>query len=98
MSWGPDGRRAAVRVSFETLAAGPDSEPAAVTPVLPTLLAVLAERELSATFFVDREIAETEPAALTMIASGWNEVGALVGPEEDPPGRVLTRAQTVSAW
>lgn len=76
-SWGPESRRAAVSVTFETLAAGPDAQPAAVTPALPTVLDVLAERELSATFFVGAEIPNLESAALTLIASGWNEIAAL---------------------
>jgi hypothetical protein len=82
--WGPDGCRAAISATFETLAAGPESEPATVTPALPTLLEVLAERDLSATFFVPADVPDSEPAALTMIASGWNEIGALAPSDGDP--------------
>ena len=100
--WGPQRRRAAVSVTFETLGDG------SVSPALPTVLQALAERELSATFFVDAAVAKTDPLALTMIASARSETAALVHSPSDlppalaavgrpgrPPGGV--RAVTVSA-
>ena len=71
--WGADGRRAPISVTFETLAAEPESDTAAVTPALPTLM--LAERGLSATFFVAPDVPDSEPAALTMIARAGTRSG-----------------------
>jgi hypothetical protein len=76
--WGPDERRAAIAVSFETLGEGP----AAVTPALPTLLRVLAEHDLSATFFIDEDVGRAEPLALTMASTGGHEIGGLVTSED----------------
>lgn len=100
--WGPQRRRAAVSVTFETLGDG------SVSPALPTVLQALAERELPATFFVDAHVAETDPLALTMIASARSETAALVRSPSDlgpalaavgrpgrPPGGV--RAGTAAA-
>jgi hypothetical protein len=82
--WGPGGLRAAISVCFEGLAeAGSPPTPPTVTPALPTLLTVLAERDLSATFFVDAAVAEAEPLALTMVSAGRHEVAAWVGGDED---------------
>ena len=77
--WGPGDARAAVAVTFETLG----EEPGAVTPALPTLLRVLGERDVSATFFIDAETGRSEPLALTMAGTAGHEVGGLVAPEED---------------
>jgi hypothetical protein len=71
-------------MSFEALG----QEPRAVTPALPTLLRVLAERDVSATFFIDAETARAEPLALTMASTGGHEVAGLVASEEDVAGTV----------
>ena len=82
--WGPGALRAAISVCFEGLAeAGSAPTPPTVTPALPTVLTVLAERDLSATFFVDAAVAEAEPLALTMISAGRHEVAGWVGGDED---------------
>lgn len=82
--WGPDERRAAVAVSFETLGEGPG----AVTSALPTLLRILSERDISATFFVDEDVGRAEPLALTMASTGGHEIAGLVTSEAGVPGTV----------
>jgi hypothetical protein len=82
-AWGPEGRRAAVSVTFASLRAG-DTTTAAVSPALSTVLQILAERELRASFFVEAAIAREEPLALAMINVGRNEVGALLEADADP--------------
>lgn len=75
--WGPQRRRAAVSVTFETL--GPTAEgEAGVSPAVPTVLRILAERELSATFFADADEARDASLTLALIAAARNEIGALV--------------------
>ena len=74
-TWGPNKRRTAISVSFQTLAGSGANEP--VTPALPTLLRALADRDLRATWFVEAQLAEFEPLALTMIVSGGHELGCL---------------------
>lgn len=76
--WGPDGRRAAVALAFAGLAGVTPEHP--VTPALPTLLRVLADRDLPATFFVEAAIAATEPFALSMVDVGAHELAALAEP------------------
>ena len=71
-------------VSFETLG----EQPGAVTPALPTLLRVLAERDVSATFFIDAETGRSEPLALTMASTAGHEIGGLLASEEDIAGTV----------
>jgi hypothetical protein len=88
-AWGPEGRRAAVSVTFETLRAGAEGA-SDVSPALPTLLQVLAERELAASFFVEAEIARAEPLALSMIAAGRSEIGALLAADGDPAAALAT--------
>jgi hypothetical protein len=75
--WGPQGRRAAVSITFETLRAGAGTAPD-VSPALTTLLQILAERELAASFFVEADIARAESLAPAMIAVGRHEIGALL--------------------
>jgi hypothetical protein len=84
--WGPDGCRAAVSVTFQTLAEAADldrGEPgaASVSPALPTLIRVLADRDLYATFFVGAAVAQAEPLALTLLRNARNEVAALGRPD-----------------
>ncbi|MBB4661326.1 hypothetical protein [Conexibacter arvalis] len=78
--WGPDRRPAAVAVAFAGLATPAPDHP--VTPALPTLLRVLSDRQLYATFFVEPEIATAEPFALEMIDLSANEVGLLADTTE----------------
>lgn len=94
--WGAGLRRAAVSVTFETLASGPDSPPEPVTPELPMLARVLAEREISATFFVEAEAAEQRPGALASIALARGETAGLVTGTK-PTERVV-RALAEAGW
>ena len=73
---------AAVAVAFHGLTAAEDLEAGAaeapsVSPALPTILRALADRDISATFFVGDELREREPLAVTMIANGRHEVASL---------------------
>ncbi|ADB48699.1 polysaccharide deacetylase family protein [Conexibacter woesei] len=76
--WGPDGRRAAVAIVFAGLAGTTPEHP--VTPALPTLLRVLGDRDLPATFCVEAPIAASEPFALSMVGVGAHELAALAPP------------------
>jgi hypothetical protein len=80
--WGPDGRPAAVSVTFQTLAEAADLDAAtpsaaSVSPALPTLIRVLTDRDLYATFFVGAAVARAEPLALTLLRNAQHEVAAL---------------------
>jgi hypothetical protein len=76
--WGPDGRRAAVALVFDGLA-GSES---AVSPALPRLLDILAERNLDATFFADAAVVASEALALDMIVRSRHELAARVAPPD----------------
>jgi hypothetical protein len=82
-AWGPEGRRAAVSVALAPLLGGEATEPKA-SPALSTLLQILGERRLAATFFVEAGVARAEPLASAMIAVGGNEIAALLPPDGDP--------------
>jgi peptidoglycan/xylan/chitin deacetylase (PgdA/CDA1 family) len=84
--WGPARRRAAVAVTFDNLgevtelergewpAAAPLGRHFSVCRALPRVLALLAEQELRATFFVEGLNTELYPDALRTIAAGGHEV------------------------
>jgi len=84
-SWGPQGRRAAVSVAFETEGTQP-------SPALRTVQGILAERDLAATFFVDAALAAAEPLALTMMGLGRNEVGVRLPDDGDLAAAVAALA------
>jgi peptidoglycan/xylan/chitin deacetylase (PgdA/CDA1 family) len=78
----PDGRRAAVSVTFDNLGEAAEQELGAPTPTgghysvttaLPIVLAQLAETEMRATFFVEGVNAETYPEALRSIVDAGHE-------------------------
>ena len=85
--WGPDGRRAAVSVTFDNLGEAadlerglwPEDEPLgrhfSVKRTLPRILDTLDELELRATFFVEGLNAELYPEALLEIANSGHELG-----------------------
>ena len=85
--WGPDGRSAAVTISFDNLGevtdlqrgTWPDDEPLgrhfSVTRSLPRILALLDELGLRATFFVEGLNTELYPDSLREIAAAGHEVG-----------------------
>jgi peptidoglycan/xylan/chitin deacetylase (PgdA/CDA1 family) len=85
--WGPDGRRAAVSVTFDNLGEAadlerglwPEDEPLgrhfSVKRTLPRILDILDELELRATFFVEGLNAELYPEALLEIANSGHELG-----------------------
>jgi peptidoglycan/xylan/chitin deacetylase (PgdA/CDA1 family) len=84
--WGPDGRRAAVTVSFDNLGEvtelqrgeWPDDEPVgrhfSVTRALPRILALLEELRLRATFFVEGLNTELYPDTLVEVGAARHEV------------------------
>lgn len=86
MDWGPEGRRAALAVTFDNLGEAselerrqwPPEEPLgrhySVTHALPRVLELLEEFELRATFFVEGINAELYPAALREIDVSGHEV------------------------
>lgn len=78
-TWGPEARPAAVSVAFAGLRT--DAPGHDVTPALPTLLRVLSDRGLYATFFVEPELAAQEPFALEMIGLSANEAALLADTE-----------------
>ena len=85
--WGPDGRRAAVSVTFDNLGEAadlerglwPESEPLgrhfSVKRTLPRILSVLDEFEIRATFFVEGLNAELYPEALLEIVDRGHDLG-----------------------
>ena len=85
--WGPDGRRAAVSVTFDNLGEAadlerglwPEDEPLgrhfSVKRTLPRILDTLDELRLGATFFVEGLNAELYPEALLEIANSGHELG-----------------------
>jgi peptidoglycan/xylan/chitin deacetylase (PgdA/CDA1 family) len=85
--WGPDGRRAAVSVTFDNLGEAadlerglwPEDEPLghhfSVKRTLPRVLDMLDELGLQATFFVEGLNAELYPEALLEIANSGHELG-----------------------
>jgi peptidoglycan/xylan/chitin deacetylase (PgdA/CDA1 family) len=85
--WGPDGRRAAVSVTFDNLGEAaalerglwPEDEPLgrhfSVKGTLPRILDTLEELGLRATFFVEGLNAELYPDALLEIANSGHELG-----------------------
>jgi hypothetical protein len=86
--WGPALRPAAVAVAFAGLATPSPGHP--VTPALSTLLRVLSDRDLYATFFVEPEIAAAEPFALEMIGLSANEIGLLAATGADVAAGLAT--------
>jgi polysaccharide deacetylase len=84
--WGPDGRRAAVTVSFDNLGEvtelqrgeWPSNEPLgrhfSVTRALPRILGLLSELGLQATFFVEGLNTELYPDTLAEIGAAGHEV------------------------
>lgn len=86
-SWGPDGQRAAISLTFDNLGEAAELERGtwlkdreigshhSVSHVLPTLLDVLASHAARATFFVEGWNAETYPEALESISDGGHEIG-----------------------
>jgi len=86
MNWGPEGRRAAVTVSFDNLGEvtdlqrgnWPEREPLghhfSVTRALPRILELLEELNLRATFFVEGLNTELYPDTLRDIAAAGHEV------------------------
>jgi peptidoglycan/xylan/chitin deacetylase (PgdA/CDA1 family) len=86
-AWGPEGRRAAVSVTFDNLGEAADLErglwPAdeplgrhsSVKRTLPRILDTLEELGLRATFFVEGLNAELYPDALLEIANSGHELG-----------------------
>jgi peptidoglycan/xylan/chitin deacetylase (PgdA/CDA1 family) len=84
--WGPEGRRAAVTVSFDNLGEvtelqrgeWPSDEPVgrhfSVTRALPRILSVLEELGLHATFFVEGLNTELYPDTLVELGSAGHEV------------------------
>jgi peptidoglycan/xylan/chitin deacetylase (PgdA/CDA1 family) len=85
--WGPDGRRAAVSVTFDNLGEATDLERGSwpeddplgrhfsVKRTLPRILDTLDELGLRATFFVEGLNAELYPDALLEIANSGHELG-----------------------
>ncbi len=85
--WGPDGRRAAVSVTFDNLGEAadlerglwPEDEPLgrhfSVKRTLPRILGTLEELGLRATFFVEGLNAELYPEALLEISNSDHELG-----------------------
>jgi peptidoglycan/xylan/chitin deacetylase (PgdA/CDA1 family) len=85
MEW-PGGARGALCLSFDNLGEAAELELGALTPdaplgdhftatrALPSLLDLLRERDLTATFFVEGLNAELYPGALKAIAAGGHEV------------------------
>ena len=85
-AWGPDGRSAAVTISFDNLGevtdlqrgTWPEDEPLgrhfSVTRSLPRILALLDELGLRATFFVEGLNTELYPESLREIAADGHEV------------------------
>ena len=85
--WGPDGRRAAVSVTFDNLGEAadlergswPEDEPLgrhfSVKRTLPRILDTLDELGLRATFFVEGLNSELHPEALLEIANSGHELG-----------------------
>jgi peptidoglycan/xylan/chitin deacetylase (PgdA/CDA1 family) len=85
--WGPDARLAAVSVTFDNLGEAaerqrgswPEEKPLgrhpSVTGALPTILSMLDELGLEATFFVEGVNAQTYPHAISAIAEAGHEVG-----------------------
>ena len=85
--WGPDGRRAAVSVTFDNLGEAadlerglwPEDEPLghhfSVKGTLPRILDTLEELGLRATFFIEGLHAELYPDALLEIANSGHELG-----------------------
>ncbi|HET6571583.1 MAG TPA: polysaccharide deacetylase family protein, partial [Solirubrobacterales bacterium] len=67
----PGGARGALSLSFDNLGVDEGTSAAAA---LPALLERLAERDLSATFFVEGVNAELDPGALREIAAAGHEV------------------------
>jgi peptidoglycan/xylan/chitin deacetylase (PgdA/CDA1 family) len=86
MRWGPDGRRAAVTLSFDNLGEVTDLQRGnwpedqqlghhfSVTRALPRILDVLAELDLRATFFVEGLNTELYPDTLTELAAAGHEL------------------------
>jgi peptidoglycan/xylan/chitin deacetylase (PgdA/CDA1 family) len=86
-AWGPDGRHAAVSVTFDNLGEAadlerglwPESEPLgrhfSVKRTLPRILSILDELGLRVTFFVEGLNAELYPEALLEIANSGHELG-----------------------
>jgi peptidoglycan/xylan/chitin deacetylase (PgdA/CDA1 family) len=86
-AWGPEGRRAAVSVTFDNLGEAadlerglwPEDEPLgrhfSVKRTLPRILDMLDELGLQATFFVEGLNAELYPEALLEIANSGHELG-----------------------
>jgi peptidoglycan/xylan/chitin deacetylase (PgdA/CDA1 family) len=86
-AWGPEGRRAAVSVTFDNLGEAADLERGlwladeplgrhfSVKRTLPRILNTLAELGLRATFFVEGLNAELYPEALLEIANSGHELG-----------------------
>jgi peptidoglycan/xylan/chitin deacetylase (PgdA/CDA1 family) len=86
VSWGPEGRRGAVTVSFDNLGEvtdlqrgnWPEGEPLgrhfSVTRALPRTLELLEELDLRATFFVEGLNTELYPDTLRDIAAAGHEV------------------------
>lgn len=84
--WGPDGRRAAIALTFDNLgeaadlergrrpAGAPLGEHFSVTRVLPRLLGLLSEPGVRATFFVEGWSAAAYPQAPAAIAAAGHEV------------------------
>lgn len=73
--------------------AAPDHEP--VSPALPRVLQMLAQRGLAATFVVSHDLAEAEPFAAQMIENGRNRIVA------ESPAAALAHARaeaTPAAW
>ena len=85
--WGPDGRRAAVSVTFDNLGEAadlerglwPENEPLgrhfSVKRMLPRILGMLGELGLRATFFVEGLNAELYPQALLEIVDRGHDLG-----------------------
>ena len=85
--WGPDGRAAAVGITFDNLGEAvelergtwpkdtPLGQHPSVTRVLPAILKMLAELGLSATFFLEGLNVEMYPGALMGIVDAGHEIG-----------------------
>lgn len=86
MSWGPQGRAAAIAVSFDNLGEASDLERGqwpvnaplghhfSVTRALPWVLETLAEAAIRATFFVEGLNAELYPEALRAVDAAGHEI------------------------
>jgi peptidoglycan/xylan/chitin deacetylase (PgdA/CDA1 family) len=86
MQWGPEGRRAAISVTFDNLGEAeerqrgswPEERPLgqhpSVTEALPSILSLLDELDLRATFFVEGVNTEVYPDALADIAGRGHEI------------------------